>query len=147
MNLIELFINFFLKQSQKAFDPAEIGRQILLQIKKILQSLIILLVGSVIFCMLIGHLIARTLDLLDKGEFYFSNSVILLLVLTLIDLAVIIYVLKKTMKEAPEEAPKQDQSSSGNTISPIEGAVAALIIDFIKQREVSRKADLESKEV
>ncbi len=141
MMLMELIINFFLKQTQKAFDPAEFGKQILVQVKKMLQSIIILLVASVIFCMLVGHLITRTLDLLDNGGFIFSNSVILLLILTFIDLAIIIFVLKKTTQDDPEDIPKEAPPQSGYKISPIEGAIAALIIDFVKQREVNRKHD------
>lgn len=145
MMLVELFMNFFLKQTQKNFDPVEIGKQILIQVKKLLQSLIILLVASVIFCMLVGHLITRTLDLLDNGGFYFSNSVILLLILTVIDLIVIVYVLKKTTKE-DQDQEKETPQPPRSSFSPIEGAIAALIIDFVKQREVNRKHDEDQSE-
>lgn len=145
MIFFEMLFNLFLRQTQKSFDPAEISRQILTQVKKMLQSLIILLVGSVIFCMLIGHLITRTLDLLDQGGFHFSNSIILLLVLVIIDLAIIVYVLNKTIKEDQAEAAREIPQASSSASSPIESAIAALIIDFVRQREVSREESRENK--
>ena len=106
-----------------------------------LQSLIILMVGSIIFCMLIGHLITRTLDLLDQGGFYFSNSIIFLLVLMVIDLGIIIFVLNKTVKEDENEMAKQQQESAPKGASPIESAIAALIIDFVRQRQENREKE------
>lgn len=143
--IFNLFFSSFLKQTQKNFDPVEIGRQILTQVKKMLQSLIILMVGSIIFCMLIGHLITRTLDLLDQGGFYFSNSIILLLVLMVIDLAIIIYVLNKTIKEDENETAKNQQDQIPQGASPIESAIAALIIDFVKQRQETREKEVHEK--
>lgn len=143
--IFNLFFSSFFKQTQKNFDPVEIGRQILTQVKKMLQSLIILMVGSIIFCMLIGHLITRTLDLLDQGGFYFSNSIILLLVLMVIDLAIIIYVLNKTIKEDENETAKNQQDQIPQGASPIESAIAALIIDFVKQRQETREKEVHEK--
>lgn len=139
--IFNLFFNSFFKQTQKNFDPVEIGRQILTQVKKMLQSLIILMVGSIIFCMLIGHLITRTLDLLDQGGFYFSNSIIFLLILMIIDLGIIIFVLNKTIKEDENEMAKQQQESAPKGTSPIESAIAALIIDFVRQRQENREKE------
>lgn len=141
MAFIDLLIKIFMGQTQKNFDPAEIGQQILKQIKKMLQSLIILAVASVIFCMLVGHLISRSLDLLDSGGFIFSNSIILLLVLSVVDLIVIAYVLKKTIEEDEKENSKANQTPQASGPSPLEGAIAALIIDFVKQREHSRELE------
>lgn len=145
MSILDFIFKLFMGQAPKAFDPAEIGQQILAEIKKMLQSLIVLTVLSVVFCILTAHFITRTLDLLDKGNFYFSHSILLLLALMVIDLFAIAYVLKKATQEENQQTSRNNQriSSNESTTSPLEGAIAALIIDFVKQREVAREVERE----
>lgn len=138
-------MNLLTGQSQGMINPAEIGNQILLQLKKILKSLIILFIGSVLFCLFTGYLIDRTLSLLDEGSFRFTNSIILLLVLITVNLVVIVMALKKaTAKEIPSVKETALQVNPAPTTSPLEAAIAALIFDFIKEREKSRTPPTES---
>jgi F0F1-type ATP synthase assembly protein I len=118
-------------------NPAEISKQILSQLKKTLKSLIILFICSVIFCLLMGYLIDRTLTQMDAGPFALTNSIIFLLILITINLAVIVWSLKKA--SAKEEVMSRDvQPIVKSTDSPLETAIAALILNFIKEREESR---------
>ena len=59
----------------------------------------------------------------------------------MIDLAIIIYVLNKTIKEDENEMAKNQQDQLPQGASPIESAIAALIIDFVKQRQENREKE------
>lgn len=122
-------------------NPAEFANQILSQVKKILKSLIILLIGSVLFCLIMGYLIDRVLTQMDLGSFELTSSIIFLIVLLCIDLAVIIWSLKKisdteeVKKEMAVQAPQQD--------SVLETAIAALILSFVNDRQTNQKSTTE----
>ena len=138
MNLLELFIKMFLGQGQAStmINPAEVGNQILGQLKKILKSLMILTICVVIFCLLMGYLIDRVLTQMDSGAFQFTNSIIFLLILILINVIVMAASLKKA--EAKEEVEKERLPVAARTESPLETAIAALIFDYVKERETKR---------
>lgn len=138
MNLLELFMKLFLGQGQAStmINPAEIGNQILGQLKKILKSLMILTICVVIFCLLMGYLIDRVLTQMDLGAFQFTNSIIFLLVLIGINLVVMAASLKKA--EAKEEVEKERLPAPTRMESPLETAIAALIFDYVKERETKR---------
>ena len=144
MNFAEILLKMFLSASSGnsggMVSPVEISKQILAQLKSVLKSLIVVMICSVVFCLLMGYLIDRTLTQLDAGAFEITNSIVFLLVLIGIDLIVMIVSLKKAA--AKDEAPvKEVQPAPRSSESPIETAVAALILNFIKEREQARERD------
>jgi len=141
MNIMELLLKFLMGAGGGVNmpNPVEISKQILFQIKKILKSLIILFICAVIFCLLLGYLIDRTLTQMDAGSVEFTNSIIFLIVLIVINLIVMAWALKKASEK--DEAPvKEPRAEIPNPASPLETAVAALILNFIKERELTREA-------
>ncbi len=138
MNLLDIILKIFMGHNQSSMNPSEIGNQILLQLKKILKSLIILFIGSVLFCLLMSYLIERILFLMDQGNLHFSNSIIFLLALISLNLITIAWALKiATAKDGSSK--ESTQQPAVPTTSPIETAVAALIFDFIKDQERKRE--------
>jgi len=142
MNIADLLIKVFLGasggNSSGMASPVEISKQILAQLKSVLKSLIVVLICSVVFCLLMGYLIDRTLTQLDAGAFEITNSIVFLLVLIAIDLVVMIMSLKKAAAK-DETSVKEVQPVVRNSDSPIETAIAALILNFIKEREVAKE--------
>lgn len=135
MVLLDIILGLIMGKKKSSFSPEVIVDQVFEGLKKILQSLIVLLICSVLFCVLLGYLIDRTLTLLDTQNLHFSNSIILLLVLIIIDTAVIMWSLKK-FNDKPHVHKEESRAKSAN--SPIESAVAALIFDYVKEREAKR---------
>lgn len=131
-----MILSFFMGRKDSSFSPEAIIDQVFNSFKKILQSLIILIICSILFCILAGNLINRSLDLMDNQNLHFSNSIILLLVLLVVDTLVIVWSLRKVV-DKPQSQQAQKQSTSASS-SPIESAVAALIFDFVKERESKR---------
>lgn len=135
-----------MNQNQSRMNPSEIGHQILFQITKILKSLIILFIGSVLFCLLMSYLIERILLLMDEGNLHFSNSIIFLIVLIFLNLLTIAWALKiATAKESMNNRDNSQVQQPPST-SPIETAVAALIFDFIKDQEKKRETKNENQQ-
>jgi F0F1-type ATP synthase assembly protein I len=139
MNITDLLLKIVLGASggNSMPNPVEISKQILSQVKKILKSLIILFICSVIFCLLMGYLVDRILNQMDLGSFVFTNSIVFLLVLIAINLVIIAWSLKKASAKE-ESAPRPEYNDMRSSDSPIETAIAALILDFIKERESAR---------
>ena len=126
-------------------NPAEFANQILNQVKKILKSLIILLIGSVLFCLIMGYLIDRVLTQMDLGSFELTSSIIFLIVLLCIDLAVILWSLKKISDS--EEVKKEMTVQAHQQDSVLETAIAALILSFVNDRQTNQKSTTEENKV
>ena len=140
MFLLDILFGLLMGKKKSSFSPEAIVDQFFIGLKKILRSLIILLICSVLLCILLGYLIDRTLNLLDNQNLHLSNSIILLIVLIIVDLALIFWSLQK-INDKPQHQPQTDArpKSSG---SPIESAVAALIFDYVKERESKRDEEV-----
>lgn len=136
MFLLDIILKLLMGKKKSSYSPEVMVEQLIMGLKKILRSLIILLICSVFFCILLGYLVDRTLSLLDSGNLHFSNSIIFLMMLLFIDLAVIIWSLQK-INERPTTLVKEERSRSTPS-SPLESAVAALIFDFVREREEKR---------
>lgn len=143
MFLLDVVLGLLMGKKKSTFSPEAIVDQFFIGLKKILQSLIILLICSVLLCILLGYLIDRTLNLLDNQNLHLSNSIILLIVLIVVDLALIFWSLQK-INEKPQTQVKEETrpKTSG---SPIESAVAALIFDYVKERESKRVEEVREK--
>jgi|GEM_PF-2786978 len=140
MNYIEMIMKLLVSHGQQVFDPKEIGHQILSVLRKILKSLIILLIGSVIFCLLMGYLIDRLLGQLDQGSFALTPSISLLIVLIVMDA----FILRSALRKVVEDKESEVETQTSSTTSPVEMALAALILDFVKERENNREAKNEN---
>ncbi len=90
-----------------------------------------------------GYLIDRCLSLLDAQDFHLSNSIIFLLVLIVVDFGMIFWSLRKVI-DKPEELQKKEVSQASST-GHVEAALAALIFDFVKEREENRNQEGKSK--
>lgn len=143
MNYLELLIKLF-GQNSMSMNPVDIGQQIIAQLKKILMSLIILFICCVVFCLLMGYLVDRILTLMDQGTFYFSNSIIFLLILIVINIGTIVWALRKASAKEENSSKEKNQELIPMN-SPLESAVAALIFDFIKERETKREMNSDNK--
>lgn len=137
MVLLDMIFGLFTGNRQSSFSPEALVDQFFNSLKKILQSLIILIICSVLLCVLLGYLIDRCLTLLDAQNFHLSNSIIFLLVFIVLDLGMIFWSLRKVI-DKPAEAPKKEAAPSGGHV---EAAIAALIFDFVKEREARREEE------
>ena len=125
-------------------NPAEFANQILSQVKKILRSLIILLIGSVLFCLIMGYLIDRVLTQMDLGAFSLTSSIIFLIMILCLDLVVILWSLKKI---SDSDEPKKEIAVQPPQDSVLETAIAALILSFVNDRQAAAKAPAEDLKV
>lgn len=145
MNILDVLLKIILGATNggnSLSNAAEVTKQILAQLKNVLKSLITLFICSVIFCLLTGYLIDRTLTQIDSGPFVFTNSIIFLLVLIVVNLIVMAWALKRA-SEKDQPASKEICSGSRNDGSPLETAIAALIFSYIKEREAKINATQE----
>jgi high-affinity Fe2+/Pb2+ permease len=135
MNITDLILKF-LGGSSFGVNPAEFANQILIQVKKILKNLIILLIGSVLFCLIMGYLIDRVLTQMDLGSFNLTSSIIFLVVILCLDLAVIVWSLKKI---SDTEGPKKEIVAAPPQDSVLETALAALVLSFVNDMQTNTK--------
>lgn len=135
MFIFDIILGLLMGKKKSSFSPEAIVEQFFIGFKKILQSLVILLICSVLLCVLLGYLIDRTLNLLDGQNLHFSNSIILLIVLIMIDLFMIYWSFQKLNDKPQIISHETPVRASG---SPIESALAALIFDFVRERETKR---------
>lgn len=143
MVLLDMIFGLFTGNRQSSFSPEALVDQFFNSLKKILQSLIILIICSILLCVLMGYLIDRCLSLLDAQNFHFSNSIIFLLILIVIDFGMIFWSLRKVI-DKPEE-PQKKESNTASSTGHVEAAIAALIFDFVKEREANRNLEVKSK--
>jgi high-affinity Fe2+/Pb2+ permease len=141
MNIADLLLKLIGGNSLGG-NPAEFANQILGQIKKILRSLIILLIGSVLFCLIMGYLIDRVLTQMDLGAFSLTSSIVFLIVILCLDLAVILWSLKKI---SDSDEPKKEITFQPPQDSVLETAIAALILSFVNDRQAPPNAPAEEK--
>lgn len=142
MNIVDFLFKIILGAmgpGSAVSSAAEISNHIFDQLKKVLKSLIVLFICSVIFCLLMGYLIDRVLTQIDSDVFVFTNSIIFLLVLIIVNLIAMAWALKKASRK-DEPVLKEVEKKLSSEVSPLETAVAALILSFIKDRE-SKKTE------
>lgn len=138
-----LFGNLLKAQNLKE-KSLRLSNEILQQIRRILVLISLTFGAFVLFCISVGYFIDRTLTLLDRGAFYFTPSLIFLIVFMIVCLIVFIY---STNKNVWTEAFKKDQQEekieeiTSSSVSPIETAISLFILDFIKERETARETN------
>jgi hypothetical protein len=147
MKILFMLATFLIGNSKNLFKQhsSALTEQIVLNVRA-LATIILSSVGALaLFCsgfyMLLSH-IAVQWD--QNGGLHFSATLIISAALTLVSLGTLIYCLKPTtwLKATGLQQPPPQNSAraSGKASSPIEGAVANLIMDFVHQREQSRKS-------
>ena len=129
------FITTFLSQSLSFLGPNAIIDQIFERLHKILKTLIILVVCTAMSCVTLAYLIDRFLNQLDAGEFTVTRSIILL-VLLLIGFSLTLALTFKSLTRKEAEARKRQEIQ--RTESALEAALAALVMDYVKEREEKR---------
>ncbi|MES2526704.1 MAG: hypothetical protein V4598_06435 [Bdellovibrionota bacterium] len=129
------FLSTFLSQSLSFLSPNALIDQIFERFQKVLKTLIILFICTIMSCVTLAYLIDRFLNQLDAGEFVLSRSIILL-VLLLIGFCVTLTLTLKSLNRKQAEARKSQELQ--RTESALEAALAALVLDFVKEREEKR---------
>lgn len=88
-------------------------------------------------CVTLAYLIDRFLTQLDAGEFVFTRSIILLVVLQFgFGLALVMTI--KNLAASENKAKKRNELQQ--TESALESAVAALIMSYVNEREEKKKS-------
>ena len=130
------FLSTFLSQSLSFLSPTAIIDQIFERFQKVLKTLIVLVICTIMSCVTLAYLIDRFLNQLDTGEFALTRSIILLVVLLMgLSLTIILTLKNLTQKEA--EIRKRQVTQ--RTESALEAALAALVLDYVKEREEKRQ--------
>lgn len=140
--IIAIFFGNLLKAQNLKEKSLRLSSEILQQIRRILILISLTFGAFVLFCISVGYFIDRTLNLLDHGSFYFTPSLIFLIVFMIVCLLIFVYSTNKNVwteafkKDQQEDKKEQETTSTGP--SPIETAISLFILDFIKEREMSR---------
>ncbi len=130
------FLSTFLSQSLSFLSPTAIIDQIFERFQKVLKTLIILIVCTAMSCVTLAYLIDRFLNQLDAGEFVITRSIILLVILLTGFTLTLVFAFKDlSRKEAEVRKLQQVQ----RTESALEAALAALVLDYVKEREEKRQ--------
>lgn len=150
MKLLFILLSFFLGNTKNLFQQqsSALTEQIVLNVR----ALAVILLSSVgalaLFCsgfyMLLSHL-AFQFD--QSGELKITATLIISGLLTLGSLGTLIYCLKADTWLRATGFQQRRVNANGPSAShggPIEVAVATLIMDFVHQREQSRKAQQSS---
>ena len=130
------FLSTFLSQSLSFLSPTAIIDQLFERFQKIIKTLIILVVSTVMSCVTLAYLIDRFLNQLDAGEFVVTRSIILL-VLLLIGFSLTLTLTLKSFTRKEAETRKRQELQ--RTESALEAALAALVMDYVKEREEKRQ--------
>ena len=145
MKLMIMLLSFFLGNTKSLFkqQSSALTEQIVLNVRA-LAVIILSSVGALaLFCcglfMLLSH-IAVQWD--QNGGVHSTATLYISAALTLFSLGTLIYCLKASTWLRATGLQKRPEmgSSSRKANSPIEAAVASLIMDFVHQREQSRQA-------
>lgn len=146
MKILFMLTTFLLGNSKNLFKQhsSALTEQIVLNVRA-LATIILSSVGALaLFCsgfyMLLSH-IAVQWD--QNGGLHFTATLLISASLTILSLGTLIYCLKPTtwLKATGLQQTQQISAARGAKAgSPIEGAVANLIMDFVHQREQSRKS-------
>ena len=130
------FLSTFLSQSLSFLSPTAIIDQIFERFQKVLKTLIVLVICTIMSCVTLAYLIDRFLNQLDTGEFALTRSIILLVVL-LMGLSITIILTLKNLTQKEAEIRKRQVTQ--RTESALEAALAALVLDYVKEREEKRQ--------
>jgi uncharacterized membrane protein YidH (DUF202 family) len=105
--------------------------------QRALKALIILVICTAMSCVTLAYLIDRFLTQLDAGEFVFSRSIILLLLLQL-GFGLSLIMTLKNLAATEKKAKRRNELQQ--TESALESAVAALIMSYVNEREQKNKS-------
>ena len=130
------FLSNLLSQSLSFLSPTAIIDQLFERFQKVLKTLIILAVCTVMSCVTLAYLIDRFLNQLDAGEFVVTRSIILLVLLLIGFSLTLTFTLKSLNRKEAEARKRQDLQ---RTESALEAALAALVMDYVKEREEKRQ--------
>lgn len=147
MKLLLLLGSFLIGNIQSLFkNPREaLTQQIILKIRA-LTALLLTSVGALaLFCcgfyMFLSH-VATQLD--NSGAVQWTATLVISASLSLASLWVLIFSLRSKAWLKATGLQASSAKSSGKQTSPLENAVALLIVDFIKEREQRRGHDKEA---
>ncbi len=129
------FLSTFLSQSLSFLSPTAIIDQLFERFQKFIKTLIILVICTAMSCVTLAYLIDRFLNQLDAGEFVITRSIILLVILLIGFSLTLTFTLKSFNRKEAETRKIQELQ---RTESALEAALAALVLDYVKEREEKR---------
>jgi uncharacterized membrane protein YidH (DUF202 family) len=131
------FLSTFISKSLSFLGPNQIIDAIVERFQKALKTLIILVICTSMSCVTLAYLIDRFLTQLDSGEFVFTRSIILLLLLQFgFGLALVMTI--KNLADSEKKTKRRNELQQ--TESALESAVAALIMSYVNEREEKKKS-------
>jgi uncharacterized membrane protein YidH (DUF202 family) len=131
------FLSAFISKSLSFLGPNQIIDAIVERFQRALKALIILVICTAMSCVTLAYLIDRFLTQLDAGEFVFSRSIILLLLLQL-GFGLSLIMTLKNLAATEKKAKRRNELQQ--TESALESAVAALIMSYVNEREQKNKS-------
>ncbi len=140
MKFIE-FLSNFLSQALSFLAPNALIDQLMERFQNVLKSLIFIGISAAMSCVTLAYMIDRLLNQLDAGDFVFTRSLTLLLVLFCVFVGILIFHFQQLSKK---EANIRKSKEQERTESALETALAALIMSYVKERE--EKMALDNKE-
>lgn len=143
MKFLFLLFSFFLGQGKNLFkqQSTALTEQIVLNVR----SLAVITLSSVgalaLFCSGFYMLLSNIATQIDAtGELHITATFVVGLLLTIGSLGTLVYCLKaSTWLSATGFAKKPAREQSRGSGSPVEAAIATLIMDFVREREQSRQ--------
>lgn len=140
--LAEFFLKYFMGQGNLIGEKSlEISAEILNQLRRILILTVLTLGSLALFCLGMSYLIERLLNNLDNGTVIFTPSIWFIFAFLAVCVGIMIYATNKNkwLDIFKMEKKAKPQSASGFQGSQLESVVSLLILDFIKERELSRE--------
>lgn len=144
MKFLIPLLSFFLGNAKHFFkEPSQAITQQLALHARALTLLVITSVGAlVIFCVGLSLFFVNLANQLDQSSTYqFTAGSAIYLLLTLISGFILFWVLRKNAWSQALNTPSKTQERKG---SPIENAVALLMMDFLEERQQKRSSKMNS---
>lgn len=139
MNLLLPLLSFLLGNAKNMFKQSgtALSQQMVLHVRAVSIVLITGIGSLVIFCTTLCFLISNVAAQLDQEEgFSFTGSTLVFSITAAISLAVLLFSLRR---KTWLNTVGLQQSETKKTTSPIESAIALLIMDFVESRKEQRK--------
>lgn len=141
MKFLIPLLSFFLGNMKGFFKETSsvITQQVVLQARALTQLLVSTVAALVFCCVGISMLIISLAKQLDSQDsFYFTDGMFLYLALSILAIGLLLYSLRKKTWLRTMSFNEKPAQGAGRQGSPLEAAIAMLVLDFVEERQKRR---------
>ncbi len=138
MNIFLALVSFLLGNAKSLFKQSStaISQQMVLHVRAIVMLLVACIGSLAIFCTSICLFIASVASQFEKSDaFNFSTVQVIYLITVIVSLVVLVHSLRRQTWLNIMDYKQAETKSAG---SPIENALALLVVDFVESRQATR---------